>query len=215
MAALFFLDPGFAWQERVQPRAVSSSPRTIFLPAKRGNREKECAAIQGGQSAGFRLTQPDRRQRHQHEKRGLRPFTHPARNRWRPVHASIPRMSRLNRRGFVLVPCDCVFCQCLLAVEILSLQLSTVFPDILPGLKWNFPGSFSPGCFWFGSLLFVIENTRVSLFPETLIRPPDQRAMLVPWRHAGCVKPHNGETKYWRPRRSRAGPSVHPHFWHS
>ena len=35
MAALFFLDPGFAWQERVQPRAVSSSPRTIFLPAKK------------------------------------------------------------------------------------------------------------------------------------------------------------------------------------
>jgi hypothetical protein len=33
------LDPGFASQERVQPRAVSSSPRTIFLPARRGNHE--------------------------------------------------------------------------------------------------------------------------------------------------------------------------------
>lgn len=43
------------------------------------------------------------------------------------------------------------------ALELSFLLVPLVFPDMLPGLKWNFPGSFSPGCFWLGFLLLPTE----------------------------------------------------------
>ena len=168
-------------------------------------------AIQGGSTAGFRLTSTSKR----HAPPELIEWLfHGHYARQEPAGALFMEHSTNARASIVaalysfLATAYSVSVCSLLEFHLYSCRRS-------PGLKRNFPSSFSPGCFWFGSLLFAIKNTPVSLLPETWIRPPDQRVMLVPWRHAGCVKPHNGETKYWRPQRSRAGPSVHPHFWHS
>lgn len=63
-----------------------------------------------------------------------------------------------------------------------SLLVPMVFPDMLPGLKWNVPGCFSPGCFWFGFLLLPTNTPatltslrlpcvswKAELFPQCLV----------------------------------------------
>jgi hypothetical protein len=70
------------------------------------------------------------------------------------------RMLDFVINAFGLVSCGCfVFCQPCPAVRFSSLGASLVLPDMLPGLKWNVPGSFSPDCFWFGFLLFATERS--------------------------------------------------------
>ena len=91
-----------------------------FPTCKKGNREKECELFREGQSAGFRLTSTSSRRRTKPELIEWRFHGHYARQEpaGALLHGAFHECSRLNRRGFVLVPCDCVFCQCLLAVEI-------------------------------------------------------------------------------------------------
>jgi hypothetical protein len=48
---------------------------------------------------------------------------------------------------------------------------------MLPGLKWNVPGSFSPGRFWFGFLLLPIE--RSFLYENGVERSPFLRTQKI------------------------------------
>jgi hypothetical protein len=67
---------------------------------------------------------------------------------------------------------------------------------MLPGLKWNVPGSFSPGRFWFGSLLLPIE--RSFLYENGVERSPFLRAQKIireePGRNGGGCPPTRNST---------------------